>query len=130
MKSVRKNFRKKQTLVIAGWFGDNEKVVLVRTGEVIEIAALYLDHEEADTRLLLHAKHAASDFTRIEVQSPDTDALVLRCSQFSLLGCDELWFHTGTRDKTRYIPVHSISVSIGPSLCRASVLVIESMEYY
>ena len=67
-------------------------------------------NEEADTRLLLHAKHAASDLTRIVVQFPDTDVLVLCCSQFSSLVCDELWFHTGTRDKTQYIPVHSISV--------------------
>ena len=29
----------------------NEKLVLLRTGEAIEIAALYSDHEEADTRL-------------------------------------------------------------------------------
>ena len=70
-------------------------------------------------RLLLHAKHAASDFPRIVFQSPDTDVLVLCSSQFSSLGCDKLWFHTGTRDKTRYIPVHSISVSRGPSLCKA-----------
>ena len=76
-----------------------------------------IHNEEADTRLLLHAKHAASDFTGIVVQSPDTDVLVLCCSQFSSLGCDELWFHNGTPDKTRDIPVHSISVSIGSSLC-------------
>ena len=57
------------------------------------------------------------NFTRIVVQSPDTDVLVLCCPQFSSLGCDELWFHTDTRDKTRYIPVHSISVSKGSSLC-------------
>ena len=49
-------------------FGDNEKLVLLRTGEAIEIAALYSDHEEADMRrLLLHLKQAASDFTRIVV---------------------------------------------------------------
>ena len=76
-------------------------------------------NKEADTRLLLHAKHAASDFTRIVDQSPNTDVLVLCCSQFSSLGCDESWYHTGTRDATRYIPVHSISVSIGSSLCLA-----------
>ena len=83
------------------------------------MAALYSSQEEADTRLLLHVKHAASDITRIVVQSLVTDVLVLCCSQFSSLGCNELWFHTGTRDKIRYIPVHSISVSIGPSLCKA-----------
>ena len=80
---------------------------------------MYSDHEEADTSLLLHVKQAESDFTRIVVQSPDTDVLVLCSSQFPSLGCDKLWFHTGTRDKTRYISVHSINVSRGPSLCKA-----------
>ena len=115
----REELQEDQTLVIAGWFGDTEKLVLLRTGEAIEIAALYSDHEEADMRLSLHIKHAASDFTRIVVQFLDTDVLVICCSQLLSLGCNELWFHTGTGDKTRYIPVHSISVSIGPSLCRA-----------
>ena len=63
------------------------------------MAPLYSDHEEADTRLLLHVKHATSDFTRIVAQSLDTDVLVICCSQLSSLGCNELWFHTGTRDK-------------------------------
>ena len=108
-----------QTLVIAGGFADNEKVVLVRQGEAIEMTELYSGHEEADTRLLLHAKHAASDFLRIVVQSPDTDVLVLCCSLFTSIDCGELWFYTGTRDKTRYIPVHAISLSIGRSLCKA-----------
>ena len=80
---------------------------------------MYSGHEEAVTKILLHAKHTAPDFTRIVVQSTDTDVLVLCCSQFSSLGCDELWFHTGTRDKTRYIQVHFISLSIGSSLCKA-----------
>ena len=69
-----------------------------------------IHNEEADTRLLLHTKHTASNFTRIVVQLSDTDVLVLCCSQFSSLGCDELWFHTGTRDKTQCIPVHSKGV--------------------
>ena len=79
-----------QILVIGGGFEDNEKVVLVKAEEAVDIAALHSDHEEADTRLLLHAKHAASDYPRIVVQSPDTDVIVLCCSHFSSLGCEEL----------------------------------------
>ena len=45
-----------------------------------------IHNEETNTSHLLHAKHAASDFTRILVQSPGTDVLVLCCSQFSSLG--------------------------------------------
>ena len=103
-----------QILVIGGGFEQNEKVVLVKAEEAVDIAALHSDHEEADTRLLLHA---ASDYPRIVVQSPDTDVIVLYCSHFSSLGCEELWFQTGVRDKSRYIPVHSVSQAIGSSLC-------------
>ena len=58
----REEIQEDQTLVIAGLFGDNEKLVLLRTAEAIEIAALYSDHEEADKRIVLQLKHAASDF--------------------------------------------------------------------
>ena len=47
----REELQEDQTLVKAGGFGDNEKLVLLGTGEAIEIAALYSDQEEADTRL-------------------------------------------------------------------------------
>ena len=50
---------------------------------------------------LLHAaKHAVSDLTRYVIQSPDVDVLVLCCSLISSFDFGELWFHTGTRDKT------------------------------
>ena len=61
MKSVKKSLRR----VKGGGFEDNEKVVLVKAEEAVDIAALHSDHEEADTRLLLYAKHAASDYPRI-----------------------------------------------------------------
>ena len=57
----KEELQEDQTHVIAGGFGDNEKVVLVRTREAIEIAALYSGHEEAVTKLLLHAKHTAPE---------------------------------------------------------------------
>ena len=41
-------------------------------------ANLYCNHEEADTRLLLHAKHASLESQEpILLRSPDTDVLVL-----------------------------------------------------
>ena len=61
VKSVKKSLRR----VKGGGFEDNEKVVLVKAEEAVDIAALHSDHEEANTRLLLYAKHAASDYPRI-----------------------------------------------------------------
>ena len=101
----KEELQEDQTFTVASGFGDTEKLVLVRAVEAVEIGAMFFDHEEAYTRLLLHAKHAASGLTCIVVQSPDTDALVLCCSLFSSLGCNELWFHIDTHDKTRYEPL-------------------------
>ena len=44
--------------------------------ECTKVTALHCDHEEADTRMLPHAKHASRDAQRIVIQSPDTDCLI------------------------------------------------------
>ena len=51
-------------------------------------------------------------------QSPDTDITVLAVAHFKDLGCQELWLQTGAKDKERYIPLHTIHSSLGPSLCK------------
>lgn len=48
--------------------------MIVETTEVVELEC---DHEEADTRLLLHAKHASDHgFSVVVTKSPDTDVHV------------------------------------------------------
>ena len=42
-----------------------------------EVSELKSSHEEADTRLLLHAKHAAIENDRVIIKSPDTDVFLL-----------------------------------------------------
>ena len=59
-------------------------------------------HKEADFRLLLHAKYATQSSSRIIIQSPDTDVLVLCASHFGAIAWDELWFTTGVRDYLSY----------------------------
>ena len=56
-------------LVIGGGFADNLRAVSVKKGACENIAELFSDHEEADTRLLLHASHASRTFSRIIIQS-------------------------------------------------------------
>ena len=68
-------------------------VAHVRRNDVREAVELGCDHEEANTRLLLNAKHAAKDHGRIIIQSPDTDALVL-CVAFQNKINRELWIKT------------------------------------
>lgn len=88
---------------------------LVRT----EIPVLFSDHEEADTRLLLHAYHAASDFSTVVIKSPDTDVFILSLATANeFLGCD-LLFLTGSGNSRRIINVFEISRKYTPEECKA-----------
>lgn len=44
---------------------------------VEEATELTCDHEEADTRLLLHASHASQSYENILIKSPDTDVFII-----------------------------------------------------
>ena len=97
---------------------DGSRTVSLTQGSVAIEPNLCSDHEEADTRLLLHAKHAATTHRRIVIQSPDTDVAVLSIAHFEDLSCQEVWFRTGVKDKQRFVPVHAIQHSLGQLLCK------------
>ena len=75
------------------------------------------NHEEADTRILLHAKHASSESEApILLRSPDTDVLVLAvflCSREQL----PLLFRVQKKKAWSYINVTSIADSLGHIVC-------------
>ena len=72
-------------------------------------------HEEADTRLLLHAADAATDgCLRIMLHTVDTDVVVLCTALITQTNLTEIWILFGT-DKTRkLIPAHIIPWTLGP----------------
>ena len=86
---------------IGDWRGlnDGKEALSIEKGHWETVPSLKSDHEEADTRLLLHARNAVQDGVRIIIQSPDTDVLILCNSLFQEIGCEELWFRTGVKDK-------------------------------
>ncbi|KAK6168839.1 hypothetical protein SNE40_020011 [Patella caerulea] len=59
---------------------------------VSSIECLRCDHEEADTRLLLHAYHASQLHANVIIQSPDTDVFVLAISFLSSLITCNMYF--------------------------------------
>ena len=80
-------------LITAGSFTDGERVVeITRARPTEDIDALKSNHEEADTRMFLHAAYAVRDTptSAIVIQSRDTDVLVLCVSHFTGIGCNEL----------------------------------------
>ena len=107
-----------QQLVIGGGFEAPKDARLVIRGHQCSLQPVESDHEEADTRLLLHAKNASCDHRRIVVQSPDTDVAVLCVYAFRSLQCEQLWFRTGVKDKLRYVPIHQVVDKLGPDLCK------------
>ena len=57
--------------------------------------------------------------SNIIIKSPDTDVAVLFCYHYfnSLRGSLSCWFKTGTGNKNRFIPIHTICDRLGESLC-------------
>jgi hypothetical protein len=71
---------------------------------------LSCQHEEADTRLLMHAKDAANQgHNKVIVCTMDTDVVVLALGMIQQLYLDELWVAFGAGKNLIYISVHGIS---------------------
>ena len=106
-------------LFIRGGATGGKLALSIKNGECTKVKALqYCDHEGADTRMLLHSKHASRDAQRVVIQSPDTDVLLPCVTDNDEIECDELWFRTGVKDHLRYIPAHKIAAGVGPLMCK------------
>lgn len=78
------------------------------------------NHTEADTRILLHLAHAASQGHQIAlVRTVDSDVVILAIHLFASLGLSELWVCLGSGKKIRDIPIHLLSAQLGASRCTA-----------
>ena len=72
-------------------------------------------HEEADTRLLLHAADAAvNGYQKVMLRTVDTDVLVLAIALFNQTNLSEIWVLFGTGKNCRLIPAHTIAHTLGP----------------
>ena len=77
-------------------------------------------HEEADTRILLHAAHAAANgHTRVMIKTADTDVVVLAIACFERIGTSELWIAFGAAKNLRFIAVHELVKILGSDRCKA-----------
>ena len=113
-------------LYLAGGFKDGLLTRCVTSTGTQDVPRLFSSHEEADTRLLLHAWDANNSFAspgRIIIKTPDTDVVVLAvCYYPKLKNTNELWVETGRvtgcTDLWRYIPIHTICDSLGTAFCK------------
>ena len=77
------------------------------------------NQEEADTRLIFHAGHAAKQpFKSIIVSSEDTDVRVL-CLAFSNTINVPIFQRSVSQFQARYIDINQVANAIGQDMCRA-----------
>ena len=76
------------------------------------------NHEEAGTRMFVHARHAVSHGHRmVMLKANDTDVLVIAITVFPVLkdqGLEKMWLAFGQGNDTRFIPVHDAISTLGP----------------
>ena len=79
-------------------------------------------HEEADTRIFVHARHATEKGSKVlMVKASDTDVLVIAVSVLPALqeiGLQQLWIAFGQGQHLRWIPVHDLCLSLEPEKSR------------
>ena len=96
-------------LVISGGFNDIQRVWSSDLSRD-DFLGLASTHEEADTRIVLHAKDAAHrGYRQVNVLCRDTDVLVLLLAHKEEL-CEDIWMFSGTSRRKQYIPVHKIQL--------------------
>ena len=107
--------------VSSAWRSDSNKEIVVTDGIEVLVSPVRDTtllapclHEEADTRMFVHAADAASRrHKKMIVRTVDTDVVVLAVSVFEQLGIDELWLDFGVGKHRKYIASHLVAQAIG-----------------
>lgn len=85
--------------------------------ECEEVVELHFTHEEADTRLLLHALHAANAGSKaVVITAEDTDVMVL-CLGFQKNITCPIYQKCGTQNRTRFVDISKVASSLGENVC-------------
>ena len=109
-------------LILSGGFVD-AKEAWSSTGR--DMSSLSSNHEEAATRIILHAQDASlSGFKQVNVICRDTDVIVLLVAHLPRI-CEHVWMQAGTAKKKRYIPIHKIDIT---DEIRASLLACHALS--
>ena len=86
---------------------------------VCEVDDLKCTHEEADTRMLLHALHCGTTGSRaVVIVSEDTDIFILCISFASHVPCP-MYAKCGSKTRTQYFDVQKLVQMLGAEQCCA-----------
>jgi hypothetical protein len=81
-----------------------------------EVEELCSDHEEADTRMIVHAVHASGSYPTVIIKSPDTDVLLIALNACLDINAD-IMFETGAGTGRRIISLAKIRQCLGDQWC-------------
>ena len=86
--------------------------------EVADANGLRPSQAEADTRILLHAKHASSDIASVIIIAEDTD-VVIPCLAFQTNIGFNMFVNCGSNTRTRFIDISKVARAVGHDVCDA-----------
>lgn len=98
------------------------KVIVTKEDDAVSTQTINMEelvpcsHEEADTRIFVHARHAVRHGSKaIMIKASVTDVLVIAVSVLPSLqqsGLQQLWVSFGQGNNLRWIPVHELCLAI------------------
>ena len=113
--------------ILSADFGSNKQVITTLGQQVLcnpprdDINSLApCNHEEADTRMMVHVADAVQGgLTKVLLRTVDTDVVVIAIAVSQTLSTSELWIAFGVGKNLRFLPVHEIASSLGPEKSKA-----------
>ena len=105
--------------------------VLSKGGDPTELAPC--DHEESDTRVMLHISHAVRGGSRsLFLSTGDSDVVVIATYVFSVLVQDvpdlQIWVLFGQGKDSSVYDIRKIYEFLGPAKCRAMLFLSPSLD--
>ena len=88
-----------------------EKCVCITADCVCPVPALESNQEEADARMLLHAKHISRSVPNIVIHTPDTDVFLIAIAASTELPTN-LFIRTGNKGKARITFIEKVKQSL------------------
>ena len=125
--SILRNNQNKTELfqLLADTFIVNPSIVCTKLERVITKNKQNLNrndncnHEEAETRVILHVVDGSQTYKNILIIMVDTDAVIIALCHFFPLSFNKLWVEFGVGQNRKYPPIHKIAYSLGEETCRA-----------
>ena len=102
------NAPQEKVIVVAGGFSDGKEAQ--SSNQLVDPSLLCADHEEADTRLVLHAIVNSCD--TVVVSARDTDVLLLLVAHLPSMPSPNVWMMAGTAARRKFFNIRAISENL------------------